>query len=50
MISCVSVRPALADSWYSLSYVYFSLLGTLTTLVSGLLVSMITGETLFPNL
>ncbi|XP_031157743.1 sodium-coupled monocarboxylate transporter 1 [Sander lucioperca] len=37
------VRPPLADSWYSLSYVYLSLLGTLTTMVSGLLVSMITG-------
>uniref|UniRef100_A0A671YTF1 Solute carrier family 5 member 8, like n=1 Tax=Sparus aurata TaxID=8175 RepID=A0A671YTF1_SPAAU len=36
-------RPALADSWYSLSYVYFALLGTLTTIVSGLLVSSITG-------
>ncbi|XP_068451115.1 sodium-coupled monocarboxylate transporter 1 [Clinocottus analis] len=37
------VRPPLADSWYSLSYLYFSLLGTLTTVVSGLLVSVITG-------
>ncbi|XP_061792867.1 sodium-coupled monocarboxylate transporter 1 isoform X2 [Nerophis lumbriciformis] len=37
------VRPPLADSWYSLSYLYISLLGTLTTVVSGLLVSMITG-------
>ncbi|KAM8914928.1 sodium-coupled monocarboxylate transporter 1 isoform 2-T2 [Spinachia spinachia] len=37
------VRPPLADSWYSLSYLYFSLLGTLITVVCGLLVSMITG-------
>ncbi|KAM3877754.1 sodium-coupled monocarboxylate transporter 1 [Diretmus argenteus] len=37
------VRPPLADSWYSLSYVYFCLLGTMTTMVTGLLVSMITG-------
>ncbi|XP_071351662.1 sodium-coupled monocarboxylate transporter 1 [Trachinotus anak] len=37
------VRPALADSWYSLSYLYLSLLGTVTTIVSGLLLSMITG-------
>uniref|UniRef100_A0A8C4NWZ5 Solute carrier family 5 member 8, like n=1 Tax=Dicentrarchus labrax TaxID=13489 RepID=A0A8C4NWZ5_DICLA len=44
------VRPPLADSWYSLSYVYFALLGTLTTMVSGLLVSIITGEILFPYL
>ncbi|XP_077428456.1 sodium-coupled monocarboxylate transporter 1 [Vanacampus margaritifer] len=37
------VRPPLADFWYSLSYLYISLLGTLTTIVIGLLVSMITG-------
>lgn len=36
-------RPPLADTWYSLSYLYFALLGTLTTIVSGLLVSIITG-------
>lgn len=45
----ISVRPPLADSLYSLSYVYFALLGTLTTIASGLLVSISTGETLFPN-
>lgn len=37
------IRPPLADSWYSLSYVYFSLLGMVTTMVSGLLISMMTG-------
>ncbi|XP_053171733.1 sodium-coupled monocarboxylate transporter 1 [Scomber japonicus] len=36
-------RPELADSWYSLSYLYFCLLGTVTTIVSGMLVSMMTG-------
>ncbi|KAM9814211.1 sodium-coupled monocarboxylate transporter 1 [Neosynchiropus ocellatus] len=36
-------RPALADSWYSLSYLYFSLLGVLTTIVAGLVVSSVTG-------
>ncbi|XP_014875141.1 sodium-coupled monocarboxylate transporter 1 [Poecilia latipinna] len=36
-------RPPIADSWYSLSYVYFSLFGMLITLVSGLLLSIITG-------
>ncbi|XP_062262582.1 sodium-coupled monocarboxylate transporter 1 [Platichthys flesus] len=36
-------RPALADSWYSLSYLYLCPLGTLTTMVFGLLVSMATG-------
>lgn len=45
----ISVRPPLADTLYSLSYVYFALLGTLTTIVCGLVVSVITGETLFPN-
>ncbi|KAM3621105.1 uncharacterized protein V6R79_006134 [Siganus canaliculatus] len=34
---------ALENNWYSLSYLYFALLGTLTTIVSGLLVSSITG-------
>uniref|UniRef100_A0A3P8QW48 Solute carrier family 5 member 8 n=1 Tax=Astatotilapia calliptera TaxID=8154 RepID=A0A3P8QW48_ASTCA len=43
-------RPPLADTWYSLSYVYFSLLGVLTTIVSGLLVSVITGEILLFSL
>uniref|UniRef100_A0A8C5A121 Solute carrier family 5 member 8, like n=1 Tax=Gadus morhua TaxID=8049 RepID=A0A8C5A121_GADMO len=37
------VRPPLADSWYSLSYLYFCPLGTLCTVVVGLLVSIITG-------
>ncbi|XP_061689059.1 sodium-coupled monocarboxylate transporter 1 isoform X2 [Syngnathoides biaculeatus] len=37
------VRPPLADSWYSLSYLYISFLGTLTTIVVGLLVSVMTG-------
>ncbi|XP_054472725.1 sodium-coupled monocarboxylate transporter 1 [Anoplopoma fimbria] len=41
--SQIDVRPPLADSWYSLSYLYFALFGTLITMVSGLLVSMITG-------
>ncbi|XP_068171696.1 sodium-coupled monocarboxylate transporter 1 [Antennarius striatus] len=48
------VRPALADSWYSLSYLYFALLGSLITVVSGLLVSVMTGgrkqEKLNPDL
>ncbi|XP_034440533.1 sodium-coupled monocarboxylate transporter 1 [Hippoglossus hippoglossus] len=36
-------RPALADSWYSLSYLYLCPVGTLTTMVCGLLVSVVTG-------
>uniref|UniRef100_A0A8C7DGU5 Solute carrier family 5 member 8, like n=1 Tax=Oncorhynchus kisutch TaxID=8019 RepID=A0A8C7DGU5_ONCKI len=40
---CYSDRPALADSWYSLSYLYFCLLGSLVTVIVGLVVSAITG-------
>ncbi|NXY71188.1 SC5A8 protein, partial [Glareola pratincola] len=36
-------RPALADSWYSLSYLYFSTLGTLITVVVGIIISLLTG-------
>ncbi|KAJ7998728.1 hypothetical protein DPEC_G00207890 [Dallia pectoralis] len=41
--SLPSERPALADNWYSLSYLYLSVLGTLVTMIVGLLVSAITG-------
>nr|XP_057933339.1 sodium-coupled monocarboxylate transporter 1 [Doryrhamphus excisus] len=33
----------LLDSWYSLSYLYFSTIGTITTIILGLLVSLFTG-------
>ncbi|NXU32033.1 SC5A8 protein, partial [Thalassarche chlororhynchos] len=36
-------RPALADNWYSLSYLYFSTLGTLITVVVGIITSLLTG-------
>lgn len=36
-------RPPLADSWYSLSYLYFAPFGVLTTITAGLLVSVLTG-------
>ncbi|NXL37497.1 SC5A8 protein, partial [Glaucidium brasilianum] len=36
-------RPALADNWYSLSYLYFSTLGTLITVVVGMIISLLTG-------
>ncbi|NXT38948.1 SC5A8 protein, partial [Pelecanoides urinatrix] len=36
-------RPALADNWYSLSYLYFSTLGTLTAVAVGIIVSLLTG-------
>uniref|UniRef100_A0A8C6T5R9 Solute carrier family 5 member 8, like n=1 Tax=Neogobius melanostomus TaxID=47308 RepID=A0A8C6T5R9_9GOBI len=49
-----SVRPPLADSWYSLSYLYFSVLGVIATMVSGFLISAATGgckqEKLSPTL
>lgn len=36
-------RPVLADHWYSLSYLYFSTLGTLTTIAVGMIISLLTG-------
>ncbi|NXI84790.1 SC5A8 protein, partial [Rhipidura dahli] len=36
-------RPVLADNWYSLSYLYFSTLGTLVTVVVGITISLLTG-------
>nr|XP_033809298.1 sodium-coupled monocarboxylate transporter 1-like [Geotrypetes seraphini] len=36
-------RPALADNWYSLSYLYFSTLGTLVAVAVGVVVSLLTG-------
>ncbi|KAK6482711.1 sodium-coupled monocarboxylate transporter 1-like [Huso huso] len=36
-------RPYLADHWYSLSYLYFSTVGTLVVLAVGLIVSLLTG-------
>lgn len=36
-------RPYLVDHWYSLSYLYFSTVGTLVVLAVGLIVSLLTG-------
>ncbi|KAJ6656392.1 hypothetical protein lerEdw1_003895 [Lerista edwardsae] len=36
-------RPILADYWYSLSYLYFSTLGTLVTVSVGIIASLLTG-------
>nr|XP_056701810.1 sodium-coupled monocarboxylate transporter 1-like [Euleptes europaea] len=36
-------RPILADYWYSLSYLYFSTLGTLVTVAVGIVGSLLTG-------
>uniref|UniRef100_A0A8D0F8E4 Solute carrier family 5 member 12 n=1 Tax=Strix occidentalis caurina TaxID=311401 RepID=A0A8D0F8E4_STROC len=40
-----SDRPFLADTWYSLSYLYFSAIGCLGCAITGLLISFITGPT-----
>ncbi|XP_072905821.1 sodium-coupled monocarboxylate transporter 2 isoform X2 [Hemitrygon akajei] len=37
-------RPTLADGWYSLSYLYYSPLGCLGTLIAGLLISFMSGS------
>uniref|UniRef100_A0A6Q2Y2N6 Solute carrier family 5 member 8 n=1 Tax=Esox lucius TaxID=8010 RepID=A0A6Q2Y2N6_ESOLU len=37
------VQPFLADNWYSMSYLYFSPIGTLTALIVGLVVSLLSG-------
>ncbi|KAK7145175.1 hypothetical protein R3I94_011314 [Phoxinus phoxinus] len=36
-------RPVLADTWYSLSYLYFCPVGILVTMITGLIVSAISG-------
>ncbi|XP_069485977.1 sodium-coupled monocarboxylate transporter 1-like [Ambystoma mexicanum] len=41
--TAVYERPALADNWYSLSYLYFSTLGTLVTVAIGIIASLLTG-------
>uniref|UniRef100_A0A8P4GHH2 Solute carrier family 5 member 8 n=1 Tax=Dicentrarchus labrax TaxID=13489 RepID=A0A8P4GHH2_DICLA len=46
-MSCISKSlvtiPLLADNWYSLSYLYFSPIGTIVAISVGLLVSLFTG-------
>ncbi|KAK9975759.1 hypothetical protein ABG768_020993 [Culter alburnus] len=36
-------RPFLADNWYSLSYLYFGPLGTVTVIAVGLIISILSG-------
>ncbi|NXJ78717.1 SC5A8 protein, partial [Trogon melanurus] len=38
-----AARPAIADNFYSLSYLYFSTLGTISTIAVGVIVSLLTG-------
>ncbi|XP_030056556.1 sodium-coupled monocarboxylate transporter 2 [Microcaecilia unicolor] len=40
-----SFRPQLADTWYSMSYLYYSAVGFLGCIIAGLLISFITGAT-----
>ncbi|KAJ3612056.1 hypothetical protein NHX12_020333 [Muraenolepis orangiensis] len=39
----LDVRPLLADSWYAVSYMYFSPIGTITALAVGVVVSLLSG-------
>ncbi|XP_039721923.1 sodium-coupled monocarboxylate transporter 2 isoform X1 [Pteropus medius] len=40
----LSSRPALADIWYSLSYLYYSAVGCLGCIAAGVIISFITGH------
>ncbi|XP_078290127.1 sodium-coupled monocarboxylate transporter 2 isoform X2 [Panthera onca] len=39
----LSSRPAIADTWYSLSYLYYSAVGCLGCIAAGIIISFITG-------
>ncbi|XP_044136574.1 sodium-coupled monocarboxylate transporter 1-like [Bufo gargarizans] len=43
IVAQVSERPALADEWYSLSYLYFSTIGTIIAIIVGIIVSLLSG-------
>lgn len=40
----LSSRPVLADTWYSLSYLYFSAVGCLGCIAAGIIISFLTGR------
>ncbi|XP_076970374.1 sodium-coupled monocarboxylate transporter 2 isoform X1 [Tamandua tetradactyla] len=40
----LSNRPALADTWYSLSYLYYSAVGCLGCIAAGIIISLVTGH------
>ncbi|XP_026858965.1 sodium-coupled monocarboxylate transporter 2 isoform X1 [Electrophorus electricus] len=44
-ISSASERSVLIDSWYSMSYLYYSTVGFLGTVIMGLLITLLTGPT-----
>ncbi|XP_017394221.1 sodium-coupled monocarboxylate transporter 2 [Cebus imitator] len=39
----LSSRPAIADTWYSISYLYYSAVGCLGCIAAGVIISLITG-------
>uniref|UniRef100_A0A4W4DVT0 Solute carrier family 5 member 12 n=1 Tax=Electrophorus electricus TaxID=8005 RepID=A0A4W4DVT0_ELEEL len=41
---CVVSRSVLIDSWYSMSYLYYSTVGFLGTVIMGLLITLLTGK------
>ncbi|KAM5185494.1 sodium-coupled monocarboxylate transporter 2 [Callospermophilus lateralis] len=40
----LSNRPTIADTWYSLSYLYYSAVGCLGCIIAGVIISFITGR------
>ncbi|KAM9112264.1 sodium/iodide cotransporter [Pangshura tecta] len=44
-VSAPLERPAIADDFYAMSYLYYGALGTLSTVVVGVLISYLTGPT-----
>ncbi|XP_076863668.1 sodium-coupled monocarboxylate transporter 2 isoform X2 [Brachyhypopomus gauderio] len=44
-ISPASDRSVLVESWYSMSYLYYSTVGFLGTMIGGLLITLLTGPT-----
>ncbi|XP_051000271.1 sodium-coupled monocarboxylate transporter 2 [Acomys russatus] len=40
----ISSRPVLADTWYSISYLYFSAVGCLGCMAAGIIISFLTGK------
>ncbi|XP_010213408.1 PREDICTED: sodium-coupled monocarboxylate transporter 2 [Tinamus guttatus] len=43
LVAGIALAPLLADTWYSLSYLYFSAVGCLGCAAAGLLLSIVTG-------
>ncbi|KAI1890158.1 hypothetical protein AGOR_G00170790 [Albula goreensis] len=44
-----SLRPSLAEHWYAMSYLYYSAVGYVATLIGGLLITFLTGPTPVEN-